>query len=195
MPRPSAPAPASGNQLGLIAFCLSLAGFCLPVILSLPGLICGCIAVRREPRGLAIAAIVLGAIGTLVIPLMLALFLPALEQASRAARLVPVESSYAAAETWLTYLDDFQTEHGRMPVSEEELTKATGVAPIADGYGTRLQMRFEGEGDATTVFVWSAGPDLAWDTGDEFVAGCLPTNAADIAGLPRDPIRAIEPGK
>ncbi|MFM7135194.1 MAG: hypothetical protein ACKO0W_12870 [Planctomycetota bacterium] len=192
----AAPQNDGKNTLGLVAFILSVVGLlCLPVVASLPGLVCGLIAVRREPRGLAIGAIVMGAVGSCATPLLLALLLPALAKAQAVAREIPVDNSYSAASAWLTYVDDFQIENGRLPASEAELTKATGFPPIVDGWNTPMRMRIEGAGAETKIFIWSAGPDLAWDTRDDFCSGSLPEDAADEAGYPTDPIRAIEPGR
>src|SRR5690606_10490150 len=59
-PRP----PADSNGMGVAGFLISLVGMCSGGVLSPIGLILSLIAVGREPRGFAIAGIVLGALGS-----------------------------------------------------------------------------------------------------------------------------------
>lgn len=53
------------NSLGLAAFILSIVGLFTAGTLSLVGLILGIVALRREPKGFAIAGIIIGLIGLL----------------------------------------------------------------------------------------------------------------------------------
>jgi hypothetical protein len=64
-----------GNGLGLASFIVSLVGLISAGILSPVGAIMGLIAMRREPKGFAIAGFVLGLLGSIWICLVSAVFL------------------------------------------------------------------------------------------------------------------------
>ncbi len=68
------------NGLGLAGFLLSLVGFLSCGLLSPVGLILSLVALGRQPRGFAVAGVVLGLIGScgIIIGLILILFLPLL---------------------------------------------------------------------------------------------------------------------
>ncbi|MEY2795057.1 MAG: hypothetical protein RIR10_773 [Planctomycetota bacterium] len=173
---PAAPTPT--NRLGVIAFVFSILGVtCLPVIGGLVGLICGIIAVRREPRGFSIAAITISALGgCLLMPLILlpALLLPALAKARTTARQVMNQS---AATQVQTVIEDFQATNGRFP---NDLQECFGGGSIPfDAHGTELRMKVVVTSDeskdhtmtvSTTeskIQIWSAGEDQTWDTEDD----------------------------
>ncbi len=59
------PEPQS-NGLGLASFVISLVGLASGGLLSIVGMILGAVAMRRTPRGFAIAGFMLGLFGTLV---------------------------------------------------------------------------------------------------------------------------------
>jgi prepilin-type processing-associated H-X9-DG protein len=100
---------------------------CLPVVGGLVAIICGSVAlsqINKSPgqvggRGQAIAGLVLGGIGFLMVPLMAALLLPALGQAREQARRTQCinqlkQISFAIAQ----YADDNKE---RLPVSFDDL--------------------------------------------------------------------------
>jgi len=63
------------NGLGLASFIVSILGLISVGILSPVGAVMGLIAIRREPRGFAIAGLVIGLVGSIWICLVSALFL------------------------------------------------------------------------------------------------------------------------
>ena len=63
------------NGLGLASFIVSIIGLVSAGILSPVGAVMGLIAIRREPRGFAIAGLVIGLVGSIWICLVSALFL------------------------------------------------------------------------------------------------------------------------
>ena len=63
------------NGLGLASFIVSILGLVSAGILSPVGAVMGLIAIRREPRGFAIAGLVIGLVGSIWICLVSALFL------------------------------------------------------------------------------------------------------------------------
>jgi molecular chaperone DnaK len=62
-PEPT-PAPPPTNGLGIAGFVCSLVGLCAGGLLSPVGLILSLVALGREPRGFAIAGVILGALGS-----------------------------------------------------------------------------------------------------------------------------------
>ena len=84
------PAPQAGgasNGLGIAALILAVVGLCVP-FLGLVGLVLGIVAIskaRNEGRGLAIAAIAVGAVSFLMSFLLIGLLLPALGRARQSA--------------------------------------------------------------------------------------------------------------
>ena len=63
------------NGLGLASFIVSIIGLVSAGILSPVGAVMGLIAIRREPRGFAIAGLVIGLLGSIWICFVSALFL------------------------------------------------------------------------------------------------------------------------
>ena len=63
------------NGLGLASFIVSIFGLVSAGILSPVGAVMGLIAIRREPRGFAIAGLIIGLLGSIWICLVSALFL------------------------------------------------------------------------------------------------------------------------
>lgn len=63
------------NGLGLASFIVSILGLVSAGILSPVGAVMGLIAIRREPRGFAIAGLIIGLVGSIWICLVSALFL------------------------------------------------------------------------------------------------------------------------
>ncbi len=176
--RPVMPTPTPANTLGTVAFVLSLCGICTCGLTSLIGLICGIIALRRQPRGLAIAAIVVSIVGgCLVVPILGALTLPALARARFAAR---GAQTTMAAHTVILRADEFRIDHEKYPADAVECFG--DEIPPFDAWGTPLKLVVEIDGDESLLFVWSAGEDGEWDTEDDFVAACSPPNAAKEKG-------------
>jgi hypothetical protein len=150
------------NRLGVVAFVFSILGVtCLPVIGGVVGLICGIIAVRREPRGLSIAAIVISVVGgCLLMPLLLlpALLLPALAKARAAAQ--GVQNSVLISMT----VEDFRAQNGRLPGSLDEAFP-TGV-PL-DRWGNPYVLKVSSDPNSVGYQIWSAGPDATMGTADD----------------------------
>jgi len=94
-PYPAPQAGGASNGLGIAALILAVVGLCVP-FLGLVGLVLGIVAIskaRNEGRGLAIAAIAVGAVSFLMSFLMLGLLLPALGKARQTAREIQSSSS------------------------------------------------------------------------------------------------------
>lgn len=210
--RPVEPPPK--NRLGVVAFVFSILGVtCLPVIGGVVGLICGIIAVRREPRGLSIAAIVISVVGgCLLMPLLLlpALLLPALAKAraaAQAARNQVVQGSQATtvSESTVTVGSEstvtvsingaqFVIKNGRMPKSIEEIYP-DGVP--TDSWGKPLRIEVSEDPSNRGFAIWSAGPDGAVGTSDDertvWISLPAPADAATMPEPDADDSDADEP--
>jgi hypothetical protein len=148
--------------MGVAAFVAALLGLsCVPFAGSIAGLVLGIVAVRREPRGFAIAAIVLSAAGTwLIFPILLGLLLPALGAARNAARSVRTEIALLEVAARAR---EFRSDYGRFPT---DIVECFGSElPPFDGWGTPVRLKLIGDG----LFAESAGDDGLWDTDDDVV--------------------------
>lgn len=115
-PQPDyAPQPQS-NGLGLAGFIVSLSGTLLTCGVVAPvGLILSLVALRKEPRGFAIAGAVIGAIGTLI-PILYVVFvgsimLPALHVARERALEMRAEGSIVSS---------YYESNNQLPLSQDE---------------------------------------------------------------------------
>lgn len=169
------------NRLAFVALAASLSGFlCLPVLGSIVGVVCGVIARRRQAhRGIAVAAIALG----IVAPL---LFWPAvIVAAAQLRKFMQSERTRGGGYEMLSRAFEFRDDNGRWPVDAVECFGAE--IPPFDAWGTPLALRIEGDGAAAELFVWSAGRDRIWDTGDDWVVSAIPVDAAKARGLREKP--------
>ncbi len=170
-----APVPPTSNKLGMIAFILSFPGLCLPLPLGIAALVCGIIAVRREPRAFAIAAISISAVSTcLIVPIGFAIMLPALAAGRSAARMAVARNH---ADEVLVRLEEFREDNKRNPADIVECYGAE--IPPLDAWGTPLALKFTGEGKDAKPSVWSAGPDLEWDTTDDVLHASGPESGPE----------------
>lgn len=172
---PPPPLPPRSNALGLAGFVVSLVGFlgfCVPFagLLSLVGLILSAIAVRREPRGFAIAGLILGALGS-VWMLVTILFLGGLAALLGAAgvaaavaggTIADVNAANQVVQAALVY----HQAHGAPPASIDALV-ADGRLPAvpADHHGVKLYLRTT----PTGAEVLGCGDDRTQGTADDKV--------------------------
>jgi len=169
--------PAPRNRLAFVALAAALSGFvCLPLVGSVVGILCGLIARRRRVyRSVATAAVALG----VVAPFM---YWPVvLFAAARVRGLVQYQRTLGGGYEILGRACEFRGDNRRWPVDAVECFGAE--IPPFDAWGTPLALRVEGEGGSAELFVWSAGRDRAWDTGDDWVVSAIPVNAAKRHGL------------
>lgn len=171
------------NTLGVVAFVLSLAGiFCVPGIASLAGLICGIIAMRRTPRALAIVAVVLSAIGVLLLVVAIAYWFFAFAPM--------VQTMQGSAAEFISSMRADQALNG-VRASGTPLADHASIdeclppsALPADHWGSAMRAEFREIASGRCVLIWSAGADGVWGSEDDFVAACEPPDAAMKMGLP-----------
>ena len=173
------PNPNGPNTWGIVAFACSFAGFCLPVVVSVPVLIVACIAVWRAPRGFAIAAIILS---LLQIVASVAFFLGLMTMVT------PSVQTMAQAEMAMLQAESLERDTGVASFPLDGASRLVGD----DAWGTAFRVEVIEQDGNRTIYVWSAGPDAAFDTEDDFVATSRPEGAAQRDGKPVAPDIAFD---
>jgi hypothetical protein len=164
------PAPQPTNGLGLAGFIVSLVGL-VPCGLGCPvGLVLSLVALRKEPRGFAIAGAVIGAVGSMmavVVGVWAYLTWSAVSGTSRGKGLeMPAPEETQPVRTFLVLTEAEQAiqleqvDKGRLPspVKGNEI-----IEELRDGWGHAL--RYEPHGESFTIR--SAGPDGVFGTADD----------------------------
>ena len=174
-----APQEAS-NNLGLAGFITSLvgavmtAGFLCPV-----GLILSLIALRRQPRGFAIAGTVIGALGSCGGCFALAIGLPLLAGgAVLLAMLGFVAGGGVPALHTIDHMlqvrgaiETYERANGRLPASLSDLSMPKDM--LEDGWGTPLQYQTSQQDSTVSWTLQSAGPDRQLDKDDITFSGSM----------------------
>lgn len=156
------------NPAGLAGFIISLCGFitcvCFPI-----GLIVSLVGLKSEPKGLAIAGTVIGAIGTVLVVIIIAVYGVAITAcigtcigigaATQQTIMQQVETDDAINEAKLL-IDNFEAENNRLP---DETEGNDLIGDLTDGWENAL--RYEPlDGDYE---IRSAGSDGEFDTEDD----------------------------
>ncbi|MBC8870204.1 MAG: hypothetical protein H8E44_12345 [Planctomycetes bacterium] len=159
------PTPSSGgetNTPGLIGFILSLCGLLCGVMFPI-GFVVSLIGLRQQPKGFAIAGTIIGAVGTLLILMVLLIYgaMIATCIGFGAAAAKPVIDTQTAISEAETKIDEYQMENGELP---DEETGNQLIADITDGWDRTLRYEPTGDGD---YVIRSAGMDGTFDTLDD----------------------------
>ena len=152
-PPPPPPLTSQTNGLGIGGFVVSLVGILTCGVISPIALILSLVALRRQPRGFAIAGTVIGGVGTLMVAGFAVAFLafPEIKQV--------FETSFAMYKAH-TVIESHRGENDALP-SDEEGNRL--IEDLADGWGNPLRYELDGE----TFMVRSAGPDGEFGTPDD----------------------------
>jgi hypothetical protein len=142
--------------MGTAGFIVSLVGVLTCGVLCPIGLILSLIGIGKEPKGLAIAGTIIGAVGSLlivVLVLVVNLLIPRGQAAATDVILINAVSEIEA----------HAERTGSLPSAEEgqEL-----LEELRDAWGNEL--RYEPVGDSFAIR--SAGPDEVFDTDDDIVS-------------------------
>jgi len=140
--------PPRGNTIGLVGFILSLVAIPTCGALSLPGLICSAIGLRRQPRGLAIAGTIISVLGVLWLGLVVVFVVSP-----------PGKTAIAMFEAVMK-VEEYRKEHEEVPSQDEGDRLLSG---IDDGWGHPMQY----ERTESGYVVRSAGPDGELHTADD----------------------------
>jgi len=140
-PEPPYQSQADTNGLGMASFIISLVGLFSAGTLSLVGMVMGAIAMRREPKGLAIAGFVIGLIGCLMGCLIIADFMGAISLAGLGLSAGIMTMIVSGLEDDMNALDDasivvstWQSSHGGELPKSSEGTAALHAAGIDGVY-------------------------------------------------------------
>jgi len=167
------PRDSDGNALGLAGFITSLvgvvmtAGFLCPV-----GLILSLVALRRQPRGFAIAGAVIGLLGSCGGCFAIAIGVPLLAGgAVLLAALGFVAGGGVPALHTIDHMlqvrgaiETFEKANGKLPASLADLNMPKDM--LEDGWGTPLQYQMSQQGTTMKWTLQSAGPDRQLDKDD-----------------------------
>ncbi len=143
-------------------------------------------AAGHASRGLptiVIVLIVAGAAIAVLVGLALALFLPALARARGNARAVVAG---ARAKVLVMEVEQYRSTRGTMPARLEDVVPDPTLRE--DAWGEWYELRVVNDDPGQPVYeVWSAGPDRAWQTDDDFVAATSPAPAPPQRSVPPAP--------
>lgn len=153
------------NLCGVIGLVFSIIGLllCGLWVLTIPGVILSLIGLRKEPRTAATAGAIIGGVGFLMFPLIVAILLPLLSvtqgAANRARTYVHINAVQEAS-------DRYRSDHQSYPTSFDELENGAYITDdfTQDAWGK--QMQFSGGGD-TKPTIASAGEDGTFGTADD----------------------------
>ena len=159
------------NGLGLASFIVSIIGLVSAGILSPVGAVMGLIAIRREPRGFAIAGLVIGLLGSIWICFVSALFLAFFGVMGVGLASMVMSLVYAQIEQGLNTLTNASgviaqwqlTHDGQLPTTEQG-TLALQSAGFTGSY------KWLDEDDFSIELVIDSGDGDPWTFTAEYAA-------------------------
>jgi len=153
------------NSCGVIGLVFSIIGLllCGLWVLTIPGVILSLIGLRKEPRTAATVGAIIGGVGMLIFPLIVAILLPLISVTQGAANRA---RTYVHINTLERGSDAYHADHQKYPSSFEDLEKGAYITAEStqDAWGN--QMQFSGGGD-TKPTITSAGEDGTFGTVDD----------------------------
>ncbi len=160
-PPPIQTAPATGNTLGVLSLVVSLCGF-VTFGLTFPiGFVMGLFALRKSPKGVAIAATVIGGLGTLAVVTTVALLVTAAVGFANAIQ-PELDTENAMSEVRSAVLE-YKKQNNELP---SDAVGKTLVGKNCDGWGKLLRYEVDPSSDEGFV-IRSAGADGVFDTDDD----------------------------
>lgn len=161
------------NALGLAGFICSLVGLCSGGVLSPVGLILSLVALKDEPRGFAIAGVVIGALGScgVLIAIVVAIVAPlALLGFAGAAGLAGILGPNIEARWEMARLNteviEYRDRTGALPLEMNDL-RIDETELLTDPWGNPYAYTLSADGQ--TYELRSLGPDGVAGTGDDIV--------------------------
>ena len=166
--QPAPPRQEQGsNGLGIAGFICSLVGLCVLPILAPIGLALGLAALRRSPRGLAIAGVTIGAIGTVGWTLMIGLMLLFVRQGMGGGSFAAGFEALDDTSSIEYEVDRYLRINGSLPESLDQLSLTQDY--LTDYWGNPY--RYLPGTDSTLYKIFSNGPDGLPDTVDDLDVG------------------------
>lgn len=162
LPRPS-------NSMGLAGFIVSLVGWVSCGLLCPIGLLLSLIGLRKDPRGFAVAGVILGALGT--VWAVVAVFFGGIALligcgGAVCGGIAPQVVTHVRINMLAEDVEKFERVNSRMPDSLDEAAAARKHGPrdTKDAWGRPLRLHVEPDG---TFTISSDGPDRTPDTADD----------------------------
>ena len=171
-PSPLPPRPSGSNGVGTAGFVVSLIGLFSCGLLSIFGLGISLFGLRKNPKGLAIAGVALGAVGLGEL-ILLAFFLYNFAQAAGVVRTAVYRS--VSEEVASEIANDVAEE---WELTDQLPSEAEGQR-FAEGKTDLFETRFRYETDGNSFTIRGAGQDYEFDTADDATVG--PFNNAQEA--------------
>lgn len=163
-PEPYVAPPKKENAMGLTGFVVSLVGLFLCGIPSLIGLILSAIGLKKEPRGLAIAGVIIGLIGIVQLAGVSVI-------GYRWVRMTQDVFSEMNAILAEAQLEQAAVEIGKAWEEQQQIPTQEEGEEMLIGKNDMMNNSLVYETDGTSFSIRSAGPDGVLDTEDDTVVG------------------------
>ena len=157
-------APQQTNGLGTAGFVVSLIGLFTCGALSIIGLGLSLFGLRKNPKGLAIAGVIMGLIGLVVLAITTVAVYRAVQMAGNLQTLLAEGISRSIAQNIASDVAEEWESTGQLP------SDADGQSFINGKRGV-LGDAFRYETDGSSFSIRASGPDLEFDTADDMVVG------------------------
>ncbi|MGY8767367.1 MAG: hypothetical protein ACKVH8_02890 [Pirellulales bacterium] len=153
----------SSNSLGLVGFFVSLFGLIFTCgLLSPLGLLLSIWAAMYSPKGTAVAGIVIGSIGTLLLAFCVGTFAMAANKAHYYSHEVPMQqATYDQLHEAIVTIKQHEVEQGQLP---DGIAGNRLVLEMHDAWDQSVRFELEDNGNYA---VRSGGPDQTFDTEDD----------------------------
>lgn len=162
-PRPSQ-APRQDNPLGLTGFIISLVGLVLCGIPSIIGIIVSGLGLKKEPKGFAIAGLLIGVFGLIELGLVGFLAYSTYQLAGQAGGAIRKAATQGQLSSDAFVIGEQWEETGTLPTQAEGDELVSGSRDI---YANSIRY----ETDGITFSLRSAGPDGVFDNEDDIIVG------------------------
>ncbi len=167
------PTRSESNGLGVAGFIVSIVGLCVGGLLSPVGLVLSLIALGKQPRGFAIAGVVIGAIGScgiiiaiIALPIALALVIGIAAAVGLTAVAGPQAEAYVEMFVLTTNIEERARDStGVLPATLDEAASKLNESQVTDPWGHKYVYELTQEGKAFRLF--SMGPDGVAATPDD----------------------------
>lgn len=161
------------NGLGIAGFVISLVGLCVGGLLSPVGLVLSLIALGKQPRGFAVAGVIIGAVGScgiilmmVALPLALALMIGVAAAVGLTAIAGPQVESYVEMFVLTTNIEESAQKSGdTLPATLDEIASKLNEKQVTDPWGHKYLYELTQEGKAFRLY--SMGPDGLPGTPDD----------------------------
>lgn len=167
------PVQPGTNSLGVAGFVISIVGLCVGGLLSPVGLVLSLVALGKQPRGFAVAGVIIGAIGScgiiiaiIALPVALALAFGIAAAVGLTALAGPQAESYVEMFVIATNVEEHaQQSAGTLPATIAEGAPKLNASQITDPWNHPYQYELTQNGQAFRLY--SMGPDGVAKTPDD----------------------------